>query len=71
MQRHHYQARKLRLQRLIAKAQARVHELAAHEDTSTVGKRVRTMAARTLARHQKSLAALVELYGATFNDNEG
>lgn len=71
MQRHHYRARRLRLQRLIAKAHARVQELATHEDMSAQGKRARTMAARTLARHQKSLAALVQLYGATFNDNEG
>lgn len=71
MQLHIYRSRKQRLQRLVDKAQARVEELASKQDSSAVGKRLRTMAAQALARHQKSLATLVELYGAAFNDKEG
>lgn len=68
MLRHHYKARNMRLERLIAKAEKRAQELATDSDQSAVGKRVRTMAARSLARHRKSLAALIELYGEKFNE---
>jgi uncharacterized coiled-coil protein SlyX len=70
MQRHHYQAKKVRLEARIALAESQIQELLRHVDDSPSGKRVRTMAVRRLSRHKKQLAALVERYGEARTSNQ-
>lgn len=66
MLRHHFNARRERLERLIAKGENRVTDLAAVKDETPTGKRVRTMAARALERNRKALRNLIELHGEAF-----
>lgn len=63
---HHFDARRQRLERLITKAEQRVAELTSTPNDSPLGKRLRTLAARTLARHRQSLKNLLDLHGAAF-----
>lgn len=66
MLRHHFDARRQRLQRLVIKAEHRVNELAASSEDTPLAKRLRTVAARTLARHRQSLQNLLAQHGPTF-----
>jgi hypothetical protein len=66
MLRHHFDARLNRLKRLIAKGEARLAEVTAKADPTPIGKRARTLASNALARHRKSLAALLKAHGAEF-----
>lgn len=66
MLRHHFNARRERLERLIAKGERRVADLAEVTDETPTGKRIRTMAARSLERNRKALHNLIELHGAAF-----
>lgn len=66
MLRHHFNARRKRLENLVSKAEIRVAELAESQDDTPQGKRVRTMAARSLKRHRQSLDNLLKLHGAAF-----
>ena len=59
--------RTITLERLIAKAEARVAELSTTNAQTAVGKRTLTMALRSLERHRKSLSTLIELHGAEFS----
>ena len=67
MLRHHFNARRTRLERLIAKAEACVAELSTTNAQTAVGKRTLTMALRSLERRRKSLSTLIELHGAEFS----
>jgi hypothetical protein len=66
MLRHHFDARRRRLERLVAKAEQRVRELDQVRDETPLGRRLRTIAARTLMRHRQSLANLLKQHGGAF-----
>lgn len=70
MLRHHFEARLNRLKRLITKGEARLAEVTAKADPTPTGKRARTLASNALARHRKSLAALLAAHGAEFGVQE-